>query len=368
MASQSFESDRDREVQIAKDRRGYEKKRKINETSSSNGEEGPEEKYVVGIRSVSKRNGLFSHPHAVSKFVVDRVGEIKSVRVTRTGMVIVECRNKQQMKEMSRIKRYNGSEVECFPMRERPRKKGVISGFPLTIGMEAIDDYDCVYEARRMYRYKEGKKEPSESICITFEDELPDRMFIQYVCYRVRPFEAAPLRCFCCQEYGHVAAVCRGDIKCGRCGKRQDQCNGKCEEENVPVKCSNCAGNHYSGSAQCPERIKEVKVNKIRKEKRVTYAEAVKSVESKDIVEKQPETERKGNGVEPVICFEKGRFLAFIAMVINCAVDISRKTERIKMVLDAARRFLNIVDISGEDLNEILTEEFAPTPTEMSET
>ena len=32
------------------------------------------------------------------------------------------------------------------------------------------------------------------------------------------------------------------------------------------------------------------------------------------------------------------------------------KLERIKMVLDAARRYLNVVDISGEDLEITLTE------------
>ena len=63
----------------------------------------------------------------------------------------------------------------------------------------------------------------------------------------------------------------------------------------------------------------------------------------------------------------KKGFLAFIAMVINCAVEIQRKSERIKMVLDAARRFLNVGDISGEDLDTALREGFAPTQTVGSE-
>ncbi|MGL4928752.1 MAG: hypothetical protein ACRC4H_01145, partial [Plesiomonas sp.] len=43
------------------------------------------------------------------------------------------------------------------------------------------------------------------------------------------------------------------------------------------------------------------------------------------------------------------RFLAFLATVINCAAGIKGESERIKMALDAARRFLNAVDTSGED-------------------
>lgn len=37
------------------------------------------------------------------------------------------------------------------------------------------------------------------------------------------------------------------------------------------------------------------------------------------------------------------------------------KSERIKMVLKAARRFLNVVDMSGEKLDETLREGFTQT-------
>ena len=50
-------------------------------------------------------------------------------------------------------------------------------------------------------------------------------------------------------------------------------------------------------------------------------------------------------------------------MVVNCAVEIKGKSERIKMVLDAARRFLDIVDISGEELDNTLRKEFIPSQT-----
>ena len=46
-------------------------------------------------------------------------------------------------------------------------------------------------------------------------------------------------------------------------------------------------------------------------------------------------------------------------MVINCVVEVKGKSEKmikIKMVLEAARRFLNIVDITGEDLDITLRE------------
>lgn len=44
--------------------------------------------------------------------------------------------------------------------------------------------------------------------------------------------------------------------------------------------------------------------------------------------------------------------LTFIIMVINGAVEIQRKSGKIKMVLGASRRFLDIVDIAGEDVTQ----------------
>merc|ERR1712105_79234 len=51
-------------------------------------------------------------------------------------------------------------------------------------------------------------------------------------------------------------------------------------------------------------------------------------------------------------------------MVINCAAEIKGKSERIKMVLEAGRRFLGVMDVSGEDVDGVLREE--PEPTQMA--
>ena len=69
----------------------------------------------------------------------------------------------------------------------------------------------------------------------------------------------------------------------------------------------------------------------------MSYAKAVKRVEKNDeMVAVQKELEQKRNGAEQNICMDKKGFLAFIATVVICAVEIHGKSERIKMVLDAA--------------------------------
>ena len=229
---------------------------------------------------------------------------------------------------------------------------GVISGVPLSVDPDMFMDVVGVRKARRMKRFREGKMEPSQSICITFYGDLPERVYLDYVTYRVRPYEKGPLRCFCCQEYGHAAAVCRGVRKCGRCG--ETNCEETCEAQEKEPVCVHCKGSHHAGAASCPRRITELNVKRVRESKGITYAEAVKRIEEKRKPTKEHKVEEKRN--EDVISMDKRKFLAFIAMVINCAVEMQGKSERIKMVLEAARRFLNIEDISGEDIDCTLRE------------
>ena len=88
----------------------------------------------------------------------------------------------------------------------------------------------------------------------------------------------------------------------------------------------------------------------------LSYAEAVRRVEGQ---RKQQNTEEKTN--DKNLCMEKRHFLAFIAMVINCAADIKTKSERIKMVLHAARVFLKVEDVTGEELDNTLREGLSAT-------
>ena len=255
MAS-SMESDEDRELQNEEDMRGYDsKKRKL--SSAQNEDQQKKERYTVGMVAVSRANGLFSDPHEVGTMLAAKVGEIRSVRTTRSGMVVIECMTLQQMKKVLRIDDWDGDNtVKCFRLGlgARARQKGVISGVPHSVLDLAFEKLEGVCEARRMMTRRAGEWEESMSICLTFEGELPERVYQDYVCYRVRPFQAAPLRCFCCQEYGHVAAVCRAQRRsCGNCGKAECV-KRRCEKEQAKPKCLHCEGEHHAGSVKCPRR------------------------------------------------------------------------------------------------------------------
>ena len=75
---------------------------------------------------------------------------------------------------------------------------------------------------------------------------------------------------------------------------------------------------------------------------KISYAEATRRVrEEKGTGRKEPD--RSGTVGKQSECdresliMDRRRFLVFIAMVLNCASEIETKTERIKMVVHAAK-------------------------------
>ena len=107
-------------------------------------------------------------------------------------------------------------------------------------------------------------------------------MYLDYVSYRVRAFERGPLRCYWCQEYGHVAEVCRrGRNRCRRCGKEG------CSEEDCKLTveqavCLHCEGNHEAGAKQCERRIK-CKPRNLNQKRTQTSPKAVGTLCSSDL-------------------------------------------------------------------------------------
>ena len=71
-----------------------------------------------------------------------------------------------------------------------------------------------------------------------------------------------------------MAAVCRGKQRCRRCSKDHD--GKECKE---PVKCCNCGGDHLASFRGCQNYVKAENVERIKKENKISYAEAARRVE-----------------------------------------------------------------------------------------
>ncbi|KAK7930715.1 hypothetical protein WMY93_007110 [Mugilogobius chulae] len=156
--------------------------------------------------ALDREDGLFSNQHEVGKYVGEMVGDVRSVTVTRIGVVIIDCKSVCQRKNALDICAFEKGDqlfrVNCFVFDKSAKKKGVVSGVPVAFDEELFLNVDGVCGVRRLMRTVNGERDLSTSVCLSFrEGMMPDRVYLDYICYRVRPFERGPLRCFACQEY-----------------------------------------------------------------------------------------------------------------------------------------------------------------------
>ena len=52
------------------------------------------------------------------------------------------------------------------------------------------------------------------NIIVSFQDEVPEHVYIGCLRYKVRPYVPQPMRCIKCQGFGHTATHCRRQTRC----------------------------------------------------------------------------------------------------------------------------------------------------------
>ena len=118
---------------------------------------------------------------------------------------------------------------------------------------------------------------PTNTLFLTFgSPDLPKEITVGYLRVKVALFVPNPMRCFNCNKSGRTSQLCKVAAKCPDCGK--DKPEGRCEG---PKLCSNCNGPHASWAKDCPVWQKEKEIQRIRVEKRISFAEARQLVEAK---------------------------------------------------------------------------------------
>ena len=63
--------------------------------------------------------------------------------------------------------------------------------------------------------------------------------------------------------------------------------------------------------------------------------------------------ERQSGKKHDEYCF-RIQVLAFLAMMINCAAEVEKKSERIEIIVDAVRKFWDVEGITGVEEQELL--------------
>lgn len=123
---------------------------------------------------------------------------------------------------------------------------------------------------KKILKNTDGKLLETGLIVLTFASTtIPSDIGIGYEKVRVRPYIPLPLKCKNCQQFGHVAKICKNEKMCANCSNTfhtNEETNEKC---SFPAACINCKiqnlndTKHSSFDRCCPIFIKEKEIQAI---------------------------------------------------------------------------------------------------------
>ncbi|XP_037531028.1 uncharacterized protein LOC119408303 [Nematolebias whitei] len=304
------------------------------------------EEFKVILKLKSEDGQEKISPIGVSKEIKKKIGDVEMVKILRDGSLLIECKDIEQKNKAFNVDNICKRVVlEKKMLGENIKTRGVIYGIPLDEDLEKLKKNIVgakVTNMKRLSRTVDGKRVGSQSILMEFEGkELPMSIKIGYISFQVRPYVPPPLRCYKCQRYGHIAAVCKGKQRCPKCG--EDHKFEECKED-VEEKCCNCGGKHRVTFGGCEVRKRAKEVVQIKTTKNISYAEAVKSVkeqEKRGVEQTGNQTKQQTKVIpEDKVIYSLENLVLFIAYVINCTVQAKNKTEKIKIIVKGAEKFL----------------------------
>lgn len=143
------------------------------------------------------------------------------------------------------------------------------------IKAELISEGHEVKEVKQMKKRLSDNTEVKTNCCIiTFDtEELPERVKMCGVSYRIRDYFPSPLVCGKCQKIGHIRTKCRSEVEiCRKCGNTQED-EHMCPPPNCP-NCPNDDNKHAPNSPNCPKYEFEKMVIQHKVKNKISYGKA----------------------------------------------------------------------------------------------
>jgi hypothetical protein len=221
---------------------------------------------------------------SLSPFVIDKalkgiVGETKTVKKLRSGVILVELLRAAQSKNLLKQTVFASLPVRVTEHRSLNTSKGVVRNFELA-QMEPSEITDNlstqgVTAARVIKQTRNGIVRNTATVVLTFGTPvLPTEIKAGYLILKVEPFIPNPLRCFGCQAFGHHQSTCTRTKVCPKCSLTA---HGE-EPCTAQVKCANCSADHPAYATSCPLWIREKEICRVKTTSNISFADAKKLV------------------------------------------------------------------------------------------
>lgn len=75
---------------------------------------------------------------------------VESIKVTRSGLILIDCASEEQRKTAVGLKRIHTTEVSCFKLQSGAPIKGVITGVTMDVNIEYLKRIPGVVGARHL--------------------------------------------------------------------------------------------------------------------------------------------------------------------------------------------------------------------------
>jgi len=216
--------------------------------------------------------------------VAGQVGDVKLVK----DSVRVTCLSPKQRTTMLGMTDWYGKVITVTEPwvkagNQRPSTRpvrGIVFGVSEELSEADIATEIKASSARRLTRWSDGEKVKTGSVVVSFSDKLPESVYIGCLRFKVKPYIPQPIRCMKCQGFGHIAAHCKRQVRCVRCGKGHSVEECPVKDDLAQAVCVNCKGQHsaaFKGCSKYQEVSKALKVSVVDK---VSYRDAVLKVKS----------------------------------------------------------------------------------------
>jgi len=220
--------------------------------------------------------------------IAGKVGQVKLVN----SCVRVTCTSPKQKTVLLNLSDWSGKPITVTEPwakvgpratnQARPRfNRGIIFGVSTELTEYEIQSETKADIARRIVVFNSsGNRVRTGSVVLSFVGELPEYVYLGCLRFKVKPYIPQPTRCAKCQGYGHIAAYCRRQVRCVRCGEGHSVSDCPVKDDLTQAVCVNCKGQHSAAFKGCSKYQEVSKALKISVTQKVSYRDALIKVKS----------------------------------------------------------------------------------------